>query len=262
MRTRLRPHTRVSSNRPDTDAIDNLPQRGDTDGQGGRSDARKGVKQRIPRRRCLANDSRRRLASEPVLGCARSGGHCAGRSQERSARAEARHEHGRQTSWCVDTPRRSFTSCSPQLPFTARVLCPLALLPIPHKKPRSRHPFAAPNEFGSGQKYPHAGRNNKIWNKTFCFIIPSSPLNPALLSNADTRFRTRTGKVSLPIEVEGFLANLHKCKGDQRFLLKHAANEPDKKDENTPDKWVARHPDLIRLTGGGWTVTPSRRLVA
>eukprot|EP00227_Mantoniella_beaufortii_P020711 CAMPEP_0197602056 /NCGR_PEP_ID=MMETSP1326-20131121/36451_1 /TAXON_ID=1155430 /ORGANISM="Genus nov. species nov., Strain RCC2288" /LENGTH=113 /DNA_ID=CAMNT_0043169353 /DNA_START=69 /DNA_END=407 /DNA_ORIENTATION=- len=59
----------------------------------------------------------------------------------------------------------------------------------------------------------------------------------------------RAGRVSLPLDVKHFLGLLAKNKGDQRWLLKHAADEPDRKDINTPDNWVPRHPRLIRLTG-------------
>lgn len=68
--------------------------------------------------------------------------------------------------------------------------------------------------------------------------------------NTPTPYRIRpAGRVTVPLDVEEFLTHLQKCRGDQRWLLKHAADKPDKKDLNTPDHWVLRHKDLVRLTG-------------
>jgi hypothetical protein len=71
----------------------------------------------------------------------------------------------------------------------------------------------------------------------------------SLISSSSSRPRPPAGRVALPHDVEAFLHTLQKNRGDQRWLLKHAADTPDRKDLNTPDNWVPRHKDLIRLTG-------------
>ena len=59
----------------------------------------------------------------------------------------------------------------------------------------------------------------------------------------------RASKVTVPMDETQFLKELFRCGGDRRALIEHEADEVDPKDAKTPDAWVPRHKDLIRLTG-------------
>lgn len=59
----------------------------------------------------------------------------------------------------------------------------------------------------------------------------------------------RASKVTVPMDETQFLKELFRCGGDRRALIEHEADEVDPRDAKTPDAWVPRHKDLIRLTG-------------
>ena len=56
-------------------------------------------------------------------------------------------------------------------------------------------------------------------------------------------------KTQFGVDEIHFLKALLDADGDRRPLIEHQANEVDPRDAKTPDAWVPRHKDLIRLTG-------------